>query len=118
MIGYYRGKAGEEILDTYATIRRDIFLNYIDTRSTKNLNRVWKADPWTVLYEDKFFGIIKELIKDKAQLKEFLLKTSSIEYDFTKHYNDASTSNGHHSNETSRQTAGTKFNIDAQLLEA
>ena len=73
LIGYYQGKAGEEILETYARVRREIFLNYIDKRSIKNLDRVAKADPWNVLETDKFFGIIKELNKDKKALKEFLL---------------------------------------------
>ncbi|KAK5165763.1 uncharacterized protein LTR77_008686 [Saxophila tyrrhenica] len=93
-IGYHDGNAGEEILETYAKVRRDIFLKYVDARSIKNLNRVWKTDPWTVAETDKFFGIIKELNKDKAALKEFLLKMSSIEYDFTQHYDKQPQTNG------------------------
>lgn len=68
-------------------------MQYIDARSTKNLNRVSKADPWTVLEDDKFFQIITELNKDKRLLKEFLLKESSIEYDFTRHYDTGVESN-------------------------
>lgn len=86
LIGYHQGLAGEEILETYAQVRRDIFLKYIDARSIKNLKRVSEADPWSVLETDKFFEIIKELNQDKEKLKEFLLKRSSIEYDFTQHY--------------------------------
>ena len=95
-IGYREGKAGEEILDTYAKVRRDIFLQYVDARSIKNLNRVWKTDPWTVRETDKFFQIVKELNKDESKeaLKKFLLKTSSIEYDFTRHYNTTTGKNG------------------------
>ena len=87
-IGYYEGLAGEEILDTYAKVRRDIFLRYVDTRSIKNLNRVWKTDPWTVVDTDPFFQIIKELNLDESgqSLRKFLMKTSSIEYDFKQHY--------------------------------
>lgn len=77
LIGYYQGKAGEEILETYARVRRDIFMKYIDARSIKNLDRVAKTDPWTVLETDKFFGIIKELNKDKQALKDFLLVSLS-----------------------------------------
>ena len=73
LIGYYEGNAGEEILETYATVRRDIFLKYVDARSIKNLDRVRKADPWTVLETDPFFGIIQDLNKDKDKLKEFLM---------------------------------------------
>ena len=73
LIGYYEGKAGEEILETYARVRREIFLRYIDARSIKNLKRVAESDPWTVLETDKFFGILTELNEDKEKLKEFLL---------------------------------------------
>jgi 2-polyprenyl-6-methoxyphenol hydroxylase-like FAD-dependent oxidoreductase len=74
-VGYYDGKAGEEILDIYARVRREIFLKYVDARSIKNLERVSRTDPWTIAETDKFFGIIKELNMDesKLDLKEFLL---------------------------------------------
>jgi 2-polyprenyl-6-methoxyphenol hydroxylase-like FAD-dependent oxidoreductase len=35
--GYYEGKAGEDILERYSEVRRDIFLRYVETRSIKNL---------------------------------------------------------------------------------
>ena len=73
LIGYHQGRAGEEILETYAKVRREIFLKYVDARSIKNLKRVSKTDPWTVLDTDPFFDIIKELNKDKQTLKDFLL---------------------------------------------
>ncbi|KAF5661191.1 3-(3-hydroxyphenyl)propionate 2-hydroxylase [Fusarium heterosporum] len=85
-IGYFHGLAGEEILDLYADVRRDIFLRYVDPRSMKNLNRVATSDPHTVLETDKFFGILQDLNKDDEAMREFLLKVSSIEYDFTQHY--------------------------------
>lgn len=53
--------------------RREIFLKYVDRRSILNLYRVAKSDPWTVLNTDKFFGLLKELEKDKQATKEFLL---------------------------------------------
>lgn len=73
LIGYYEGKAGEEILDRYAEVRRDIFLRYIDKRSIKNLERVAKSDPMTVLKTDLFFGILKNLEGDEERRREFLL---------------------------------------------
>lgn len=79
LIGYYEGKASESILDTYAQVRRDIFLKYVDARSIKNLDRVSKTDPWTVLETDKFFGILQELNKDKDNLKAFLLVSHDAE---------------------------------------
>jgi 2-polyprenyl-6-methoxyphenol hydroxylase-like FAD-dependent oxidoreductase len=113
LIGLYEGKAGEDILDTYAEVRREKFLKYVDGRSIKNLERISKTDPWTVLETDKFFGILKELNGDPEATRAFLLvseilatvcpgkevltmvqKYSSIEYDFTQHYQDA-VANGH-----------------------
>ncbi|KAF5596623.1 3-(3-hydroxyphenyl)propionate 2-hydroxylase [Fusarium subglutinans] len=86
LIGYYHGLAGEDILEKYAEIRRDIFVRYVDPRSIKNLNRVATSDPHNILETDKFFGILKDLQRDNNDMRAFLLKVSSIEYDFTKHY--------------------------------
>ncbi|KAF4539231.1 uncharacterized protein LTHEOB_10395 [Lasiodiplodia theobromae] len=91
LIGFYEGKADEGILDTYAEVRRDIFLKYVDRRSILNLDRVAKSDPWTVLETDKFLGLLKDLEKDKQATKDFILKVSNIEYDFTKHYKQGCT---------------------------
>ena len=114
-IGYYQGKASEDILEKYAQVRREIYLKYIDTRSTKNLNRVWKTDPWSVLETDKFFGIIKELNKDEEALKKFLLKESSIEYDFTKHFNTISGLNGYAQGVQSNDGLEAEAPTDVQL---
>ena len=80
LIGFHQNKAGPEILQTYADVRREIFLKYVDARSRKNLERVSKADPWKVLEEDKFFGILKDLNEDesKGRLKEFLLVSAKL----------------------------------------
>ena len=73
LIGLYEGKTNERILDRYADVRRDIFLRYIDKRSIKNLDRVAKSDPMTVVETDKFFGILKQLQGDDEERKKFLL---------------------------------------------
>jgi len=87
LIGYYEGKADEVILDPYARIRREKFVKYIDRRPRKNPNRISKTDPNTVLETDQFLGLLKEMEGDAVKTKEFLLKVSSIDYDFTQHYN-------------------------------
>lgn len=86
LIGYYDGNADENILDLYAKIRREKFVHFIDRRSRKNLYRISKTDPETVLETDPFLAILKGLEGDAEKIREFLLKTSSIEYDFTQHY--------------------------------
>lgn len=78
LIGLHDGRAGEDILDTYAQVRRDIFVKYIDRRSTINLERVWKTDPWTVKDTDKFFQVLKEVNRDEQTLKDFLLVSSDV----------------------------------------
>lgn len=127
LIGFYEGKASESILDTYAQVRRDIFLKYVDARSVKNLNRVWKSDPWTVLETDKFFQILQGLNKDREALKDFLLvsdfpavrtkailnslqKVSSIEYDFKQHYNTQESMVG---TTDSARAKGTEIGVEA-----
>ncbi|KPI37541.1 Para-nitrophenol 4-monooxygenase [Cyphellophora attinorum] len=84
--GLLEGKAGEEILDLYAEVRREKFLQYVDRRSRMNYERVRNEDPGRVVREDKLMGILRGLEGDAEGTKEFLLKTSSIEYDFTQHY--------------------------------
>ncbi|KAK5110675.1 hypothetical protein LTR85_000757 [Meristemomyces frigidus] len=112
-IGLYEGKAGEEILETYAKVRRDIFLKYVDARSIKNLDRVRKTDPWTVLGTDKFFGVIRDLNKNKAALKSFLMKESSIEYDFTQHYDGRLPNGGPTDSTASPSRAGIEVGLEA-----
>lgn len=73
LIGIYEGRAGDELLDIYAEIRREKFLKYVDARSIKNMNRIAKSDPDTVLETDKFLGILKGLEGDDEGAKAFLL---------------------------------------------
>lgn len=71
--GYYEGKADEGILDLYAEIRREKFLNFIDRRSRKNLNRISKTDPTTALETDPFLALLKEMEGDEQRTREFLM---------------------------------------------
>ncbi|KAJ9616457.1 hypothetical protein H2200_000175 [Cladophialophora chaetospira] len=86
LIGLYEGKADESILDLYADIRREKFMKFVDMRSMKNMNRIMNTDPDTVLETDPFLQLLKGLEGDDVATKAFLLKHSSIEYDFTQHY--------------------------------
>ena len=101
MIGYYDGRAGEDILDLYATIRREKFMSYVDRRSKLNMRRLFELDPDRALEDDKFLRLLAENEKDADKAKAFLLvsgywrsyceadnvqKQSSIEHDFTQHY--------------------------------
>ena len=78
LIGYYDGRAGEEILDLYAQIRREKFLQYVDRRSIKNTKRINQLDPGRALEEDKFLQMLNDLEKDPEKMKAFLLVKSSL----------------------------------------
>jgi hypothetical protein len=73
LIGYYAGKADEDILDLYAKIRREKFVDFIDRRSRRNLNRISKTDPATALETDPFLVLLEGLKGDEQKTKEFLL---------------------------------------------
>jgi len=78
LIGLYDGRAGDEILDVYAAVRREKFLKYVDERSRKNLERVSKDDPDTLAETDKLLGIFKDLEGDPEATKEFLLVSHGL----------------------------------------
>ncbi|KJZ79704.1 hypothetical protein HIM_01173 [Hirsutella minnesotensis 3608] len=84
LVGLYEGKADEEILDVYAEIRRQKYLDFIDKRSRKNLARIRQSDVEAA--HDPFLGMLKSMEGNGHETREFLLKVSSIEYDFTQHY--------------------------------
>ncbi|KHO01651.1 monooxygenase [Metarhizium album ARSEF 1941] len=86
LIGYYEGRADEDILDAYAEIRREKFLKLIDSRSRKNLNRISKTNAVTALETDPFLALLKGMEGNADETRKFLLKISSIEFDFTTLY--------------------------------
>lgn len=73
LIGYYEGWTDESILDLYAEIRRQKFVDYVDRRSRKNFYRISRTDADTALETDPFLGILKEMEGDKERTKQFLM---------------------------------------------
>lgn len=78
LIGVYQGRAGDELLDLYAKIRREKYLKYIDERSQRNFNRVRNRDPDHVLENDKLLKIFQELEGDAEATKAFLLVSLNV----------------------------------------
>ena len=78
LVGYYEGRAGEEILDIYADVRREKFLKYVDVRSRKNMDRLGKADPWTVAESDPFLQLLKDLESDEGRRRDFILVSAFV----------------------------------------
>jgi 2-polyprenyl-6-methoxyphenol hydroxylase-like FAD-dependent oxidoreductase len=73
LIGYYEGKADEDILDAYAEVRRDKFLNFIDRRSRKNMDRISKTNADNALETDPFLALLKGMEGDAEETRKFLL---------------------------------------------
>ncbi|KAG6002577.1 hypothetical protein E4U21_002960 [Claviceps maximensis] len=86
LVGYHDGRADEAILDAYARIRREIFISFIDRRSRKNLDRVCATNADTALATDPFLALLKGMEGDADATRNFILKESSIEFDFTTLY--------------------------------
>jgi 2-polyprenyl-6-methoxyphenol hydroxylase-like FAD-dependent oxidoreductase len=79
LIGYYDGRAGEEILDLYAKIRREKFPEFVDRRSIKNMKRLHGLDPERALEEDKFLQMLKDFEKVPEKMETFLLVCSTLD---------------------------------------
>ena len=73
LIGYYEGWTDEDILDLYAQIRRQKFVDYIDRRSRKNFDRLRVSDPDTILETDPFLALLKDMEGDNERTKAFLM---------------------------------------------
>lgn len=84
LIGYYEGWADEDILDLYAHIRRQKFVDYVDRRSRKNFYRISRTNADTALETDPFLGLLKGMEGDKGRTRQFLmvslLSRSAFEY--------------------------------------
>ncbi|KAG5976343.1 hypothetical protein E4U55_007357 [Claviceps digitariae] len=92
LVGYHDGRADEDILDAYAKIRREKFINFIDRRSRKNMDRLSITRADTALATDPFLALLKGMEGDAEATRKFLLKESSIEFDFTTLYRKESAS--------------------------
>lgn len=77
LIGYYEGWADEDILDLYAQIRRQKWVDYIDRRSRKNFDRIAKTDPDTALETDPFLAMLKDMEGDRERTKAFLMVSTT-----------------------------------------
>lgn len=77
LIGYYGGWADEGILDLYAKIRRDKFVDYVDRRSRKNFYRISRTNADTALETDPFLGILQGMEGDKEGTRAFLMVSIS-----------------------------------------
>jgi hypothetical protein len=57
----------EELLQKYAEVRREVFLNVVNPMSQANMRRVCESDPETVGETDAFLKMIREADADGKQ---------------------------------------------------
>ena len=60
LVGIHEGRAGNDILDKYDRIRRDIYYRVIDPLSTTALQRQWTANPKNLAENDPFVRKVSE----------------------------------------------------------
>lgn len=61
LIGIEKGKAGDDILDKYDEIRRTIWHELLNPRSSANFLRVSATDPETAREKDDFLNTVSQL---------------------------------------------------------
>ncbi|KAK3381022.1 hypothetical protein B0H63DRAFT_195613 [Podospora didyma] len=90
LYGIWSGKADEDILDVYDTVRRQKYTEMVNPISSENLERL-SSDPETVLEpgKDHFLTLCVKAAKDKGFAKELALGINALQYDFTQHFKKA-----------------------------
>ncbi|KAK0375096.1 FAD binding domain-containing protein [Colletotrichum limetticola] len=86
LAGIWDGVADEGILDLYSEKRREKWKTIIDPISQENFRRVSDADPGTRLERDGFMQMCVRAEKDPVFMKELMMGSFEVRYDFTQHY--------------------------------
>ncbi|PMD62287.1 FAD/NAD(P)-binding domain-containing protein [Hyaloscypha bicolor E] len=89
LLGIHLGKASPEILDKYDQVRRQKYHEVIDVVSSQNL-RLLLEDPDTSEKVDGFVDLCRKANEDKELSRKMQLFSNDIKYDFTKHYDESS----------------------------
>ncbi|KAK6199102.1 hypothetical protein LQW54_010084 [Pestalotiopsis sp. IQ-011] len=88
LIGIYKGKADDNILDIYSKVRREKYRQFVDPISSANLIRMYDEDPNTVLQRDEALQMMKSIGNDPAKRKALIDGINVINYDFTQQYHN------------------------------
>lgn len=67
LIAHINERLPESILDTYATVRRDVFLKLVNPASQANKRRLHESDPGTLAETDPFLKALREVDADGKQ---------------------------------------------------
>lgn len=85
LIGIHKGLADSNILDKYAEIRRQIWVEIIDPMSRENFARLHQ-DADTACENDPFFKICIQAETDKNLSRELALGYDRLRVDMTQFY--------------------------------
>lgn len=67
LIGIHEGKASDSILDRYAEVRRNIFVETVNPQSQANKQRLHDGDPATIGERDPFLKMLREATPEQKQ---------------------------------------------------
>lgn len=91
LIGIFEGKADDSILDKYAEIRRQIFVDTVNPTSQANKMRLHDPDPDTVGDRDPFLHTLRTATPEEMQR---IRANQILHTDMTQYYNKVSEPNG------------------------
>ncbi|KAL0943770.1 Para-nitrophenol 4-monooxygenase 1 [Colletotrichum truncatum] len=86
LAGIWDGVADDSILDLYCEKRREKWRTVIDPISQENFRRVSDKDPDTRLGRDEFMRLCQRAQKDENFMRELMMGSLDVRYDFTLHY--------------------------------
>ena len=88
LIPVYHDQASDELLDQYAKLRRDVFVNIVNPTTQANKRRLHEFDPATVGDTDPFLRTLREADADK---KQNIRAHASLAVDMSQYVNKGST---------------------------
>lgn len=91
LIGIFEGKAGDDILDKYAEIRRTIFVETVNPTSQANKMRLHDSDPDTIGDRDPFLHMLRNATPDEMQK---IRANQTLHTDMSQYYAKGEMSNG------------------------
>ena len=91
LVGIFQGKADDSILDKYAEIRRQVFVDTVNPTSQANKLRLHDSDPDTVGDRDPFLHTLRTASDEEMQR---IRANQVLHTDMSQYYNEVSESNG------------------------
>lgn len=84
--GIHTGVADDGILEIYAEVQRNKYLELVNPISTANIRRLFQQDPEKALEEDEYLQLIKKAETDLQLSRDLQNAGNELLYDYTQHY--------------------------------